>query len=102
MWERSIAGTGILRMVQHFSGALNGSNRRKTQKGGDPDASSGASRAAQSHFARQGGLPIAYTFDIRPHRRQLLFDLFIAAIDVINAVDLGFAFCGQRRKNQCG
>jgi hypothetical protein len=30
-------------------------------------------------------------FDIRPHRAQFAFDFFVAAVDVVDAVDAGFA-----------
>ena len=38
--------------------------------------------------------------DIGSDRGQFGFDVFVAAIDVINAIDHGFAFCDERREDE--
>ena len=47
-----------------------------------------------------GGIAGRYSFDIRADRTEFLDDFFVAAIDVIYAVDEGFAVCAQGREDK--
>lgn len=47
-----------------------------------------------------GGTTGRYSFDIRADRTEFLDDFFVAAINVIYAVDEGFAVCAQGREDK--
>ncbi len=47
-----------------------------------------------------GGVAERDSFDIRPDRTEFLDNFFVAAIDVIYAVDEGFAVCAQGREDK--
>ena len=51
-------------------------------------------------IGRSGGTAGRYSFDIRADRTEFLDDFFVAAIDVIYAVDEGFAVCTQSREDK--
>ena len=43
-----------------------------------------------------------YPADVGPDRGKFGFDLLVTAIDMIHAIDDGFAFCNECRQNQGG
>ncbi len=51
-------------------------------------------------IGRGGGIARRDSFDIRADRTEFLDDFFVAAIDVIYAVDEGFAACAQGREDK--
>ncbi len=51
-------------------------------------------------IGRSGCIAGRYSSDIRADRTEFLDDFFVAAIDVIHAVDEGFAVCTQGREDK--
>ena len=51
-------------------------------------------------IGRSGGTAGRYSVDIRADRTEFFDDFFVAAINVINAVDERFAVCAQGREDK--